>query len=110
MSVIGKEMFVTFANITTIVDNLEKRYYVRRVRNQKDRRVIKVELTTHGSRLFQRIFSSHKKQVAKLMEALSEPELRALIAYTTRIRNTITSASSIGKKTSHDRIKIKKQS
>lgn len=89
MNEIGKEMIVTFANITTIVDNLEKRNLVRRMRDSSDRRIVNVELTSQGAGLFKRIFASHRKQVARLMQALNESELRSLLEYTTRIRNNI---------------------
>ena len=89
MSEIGKEMFVTFANITTIVDNLEKRDYVRRLRDSSDRRLVRVKLTSGGSRLFRRIYRSHRKQVAKLMQVLSRNELQNLLDYTVNIRNNV---------------------
>ncbi len=89
MNEIGKEMVVTYANITTIVDNLEKRNLVRRLRDSSDRRIVNVELTHQGTKLFKKIFSAHRKQVAKLMQALNKSELRSLLAYTTRIRDNI---------------------
>lgn len=90
MNEIGKEMVVTFANITTIVDNLEKRSYVRRVRDERDRRVVRVQLLSRGENLVKRIYNSHHKQIEKLLSALKERELEALIDYTTRIRDRIT--------------------
>ena len=63
MSEIGNKMVVTFANITTIVDNLEKREYVRRVRDSVDRRCIKVELTSAGSKIFEKIHDSHVREM-----------------------------------------------
>ena len=86
MSEIGKEMIVTFANITTIVDNLEKLRYVRRVRDPSDRRLVRVQLTGSGSRLFKRIYNSHRREVAKLMKVLNKQELQNLINYTSAIR------------------------
>jgi len=89
MSEIGKEMIVTFANITTIVDNLEKLQYVRRQRDPDDRRLVKVELTDSGSRLFKKIHRSHRKEVARLMQVLDKDQLQELIDYTDLIkRNT----------------------
>src|ERR1700674_4901448 len=41
MSEIGNEMIVTYANITTIVDNLEIRNYVVRVKDSSDRRLVR---------------------------------------------------------------------
>lgn len=89
MNEIGKEMVVTFANITTIVDNLEKRSYVKRVRDQGDRRIVRVQLLPDGKKLVRRIYSSHHKQIAKLMSALKGSELQSLIDYTTKIRDMI---------------------
>lgn len=86
MSEIGKQMIVTFANITTIVDNLEKRSYVRRVRDSSDRRVVEVKLTPTGSRLFKKIYHAHRKQVAKLMQVLNQTELEDLIVSTDKIK------------------------
>jgi DNA-binding MarR family transcriptional regulator len=86
MSEIGKEMTVTFANITTIVDNLERLQYVKRLRDPNDRRVVKVELTDAGSKLYHKIFRSHRREVAKLMKALDRDELQKLIDYTEAIK------------------------
>lgn len=85
MSELGKQMVVTFANVTTIVDNLERRNYARRVRDSKDRRVIMVELTAKGNDLFRSIFRAHRKQVARLMGTLNESELTNLITYTKKV-------------------------
>jgi DNA-binding MarR family transcriptional regulator len=89
MSEIGKEMFVTFANITTIVDNLEKRNYVLRLRVPSDRRLVKVRLTSTGSRLFKRINGVHRLQVARLMQVLNNNDLKNLLDYTTKIRASV---------------------
>ena len=86
MSEIGKEMTVTFANITTIVDNLEKLQYVQRQRDPRDRRLVKVELTEAGTKLYKKINRSHRKEVAKLMKVLDEAQLKQLIEFTEAIR------------------------
>ena len=89
MNEIGKEMIVTFANVTTIVDNLEKRGLVRRSRDIKDRRVVNVELTSRGSKLFARLYHAHRRRVANLMRALNENELRNVILLTSKIRDNV---------------------
>lgn len=89
MSEIGKQMVVTYANITTVVDNLEKLEYVRRTRDSIDRRCVKVSLTPAGLRLFQKIKRAHARQIEKLMKALDEQELRNLIRYTEKLRKKV---------------------
>jgi len=93
MSEIGKAMIVTYANITTIVDNLEKRNLVRRIRNKDDRRMVYVEFTPRGAKLFAKIYKSHRKHITMLMQAISPQELETLRTITTKIRNRIAERS-----------------
>jgi DNA-binding MarR family transcriptional regulator len=90
MSEIGKQMVVTYANVTTVVDNLEKLDYVRRMRDSIDRRCVKVKLTGAGSHLFQKIRIAHVRQIEKLMKALNEQELENLVSYTEKLRKNVT--------------------
>jgi MarR family transcriptional regulator, 2-MHQ and catechol-resistance regulon repressor len=89
MSEIGKQMVVTYANVTTIVDNLEKRGYVIRVRDSVDRRCIMVELTAPGLRLFDKIHTSHVRVIEKLMSVLSQQELAKLMEYTAKLKKKV---------------------
>ncbi|MDG6905250.1 MAG: MarR family transcriptional regulator [Nitrososphaerota archaeon] len=89
MSEIGKQMVVTYANVTTVVDNLERLDYVRRIRDSVDRRCVKVKLTPKGSRLFSKIRSAHVSQIESLMKVLNEQELENLLSYTEKLRKRI---------------------
>ncbi len=51
---LSKRMYVNPSTITGVVDRLEKKKYVLRTRNEKDRRVVKVQLTSKGNRLVRR--------------------------------------------------------
>ena len=48
---LSRRMFINPSTITGVVDRLEKKKYVLRTRNEKDRRVVKVQLTPKGQRL-----------------------------------------------------------
>ena len=48
---LSRRMFINPSTITGVVDRLEKKKYVLRVRNEKDRRIVKVQLTPQGNRL-----------------------------------------------------------
>lgn len=89
MNQIGKELIVTNANITVIVDNLEKRNCLKRIRGTKDRRVVWIELTPEGRRLWKKIVAVHRKKVAELMSGLPAQELEQLVANIAKIRDTI---------------------
>jgi MarR family 2-MHQ and catechol resistance regulon transcriptional repressor len=65
-------------NITMVVDNLEKRGWVRRVRGRDDRRFVAVHLTAGGKRLIQRIFPEHAAAISKEMSCLTVAEQETL--------------------------------
>lgn len=89
MNEIAKELLVTLANVTVIADNLERRGYLIRVRGLRDRRVVRVELTSRGRSLWERISAAHRSKVTELMKGLSSSELRELSGMTDKVREKI---------------------
>jgi DNA-binding MarR family transcriptional regulator len=83
---VAHEMGVTSANITFLVDGLEKAQLVRRVPSQKDRRTVYVELTEAGQLLTERLIPSMARFMARLMEGFSDEEKRTLAGLLTRMR------------------------
>jgi MarR family 2-MHQ and catechol resistance regulon transcriptional repressor len=75
---ISEELMVTGANITCVVDNLEKEDLVRRVHSKEDRRVINAELTDKGKEKINGILPEYAKQMANLVSVLNESEQREL--------------------------------
>lgn len=75
---ISEELMVTGANITCVVDNLEKEDLVVRIHSKEDRRVINAELTDKGKEKINGILPEYAKQMANLTSVLSEGEQREL--------------------------------
>lgn len=73
------------ANMTTIIDNLEKRQLVRRTRDAADRRTMRVELTQSGTELIGKIFPLHLNNIYRMMGALDSDELRTLSRLTRKL-------------------------
>jgi MarR family 2-MHQ and catechol resistance regulon transcriptional repressor len=61
-------------NITTVVDNLERRALVRRERRDDDRRHVTVHLTSEGRRLISRVFPRHVGAIVAAFAALTPAE------------------------------------
>ena len=78
MGELGRKILVTGGCVTVIVDNLQKEKLAERVRDASDRRVIRVQLTEKGNKLFQRIFEQHAGRVTELASVLSATEQEAL--------------------------------
>ena len=62
---LGAKLLRSGSNVTTIVDNLEKRALVRRTRRPDDRRVVDVSLTTKGRRIIVALFPDHARRIAR---------------------------------------------
>ena len=75
---LSRKRLLTSGCITVIVDNLQKEGLVERVRSHDDRRVIHVQLTPKGTRLFKAIFPSHVDRITELASVLSEKEQQHL--------------------------------
>lgn len=75
---ISEEMMVTGANITCVVDNLEKEGFVKRVPSKEDRRVILAELTQTGKAKIDSIIPEYSESMVSLTSVLSEHEQKEL--------------------------------
>lgn len=71
---IGKKLLKTGGNITTVVDNLEKRGLVVRRKMPEDRRYYSVTLTETGQDLIARIMPRHIETITTKMAVLSSQE------------------------------------
>lgn len=78
LSEIGEKMLVSGANITMVIDNLEKLGYVKRIQNQGDRRVILVQITESGKNKLTSILQPHIDFVSGLTKSISENEAKQL--------------------------------
>jgi len=61
-------------NLTMVIDNLEKRNLVRRVRDTEDRRKVQVLLTDEGRDLISQLLPDHVAAITKEMKSLSSEE------------------------------------
>ena len=65
-------------NITLVIDNLEKRDLVARVRDSRDRRYLTVNLTPAGSDVIVRVFAKVERAIVDEMSVLSSQEQEQL--------------------------------
>ena len=75
---IGQKLLRSSGNITMVIDNLEKRGYVRRERKKEDRRFMMVRLTDEGFELISKVFPPHAAAIAREMSVLSAREQETL--------------------------------
>jgi MarR family transcriptional regulator, 2-MHQ and catechol-resistance regulon repressor len=75
---IARKLLRSNANITTVLDNLERQGLVQRQRTSEDRRYIHVTLTPAGRQLIARVFPDHAARIADLLHHLSPTEVQTL--------------------------------
>ncbi len=75
---IGAKILKSGGNMTVVIDNLEKRGLVKRVRGENDRRFITIHLTEEGNKLIDRIFPVHVAAVSSEFKRLDKAEMEEL--------------------------------
>ncbi len=79
-------MLVNRANITSLVDRMEKAGLVERTDSPTDRRYNIVKLTTKGRKLLDEVEPNYGKEIRRVMAALKDGEQKKLIAMLERVR------------------------
>ena len=72
---LSKGMYLNPSTITGVVDRLEKKGFVLRGRNEKDRRVVKVQLTPKGTELVKRAPNPIQGKMVYGLRKLKKDEL-----------------------------------
>lgn len=87
---LAEQILKTTGNITTVIDNLEKRKLVKRVREMKDRRYFQIVLTPEGAKLIKKLYPAHVKRIEKIMGNLLKGEQDELKRLCTKLDKALT--------------------
>lgn len=85
-SELGGKILKSNANLTTVVDSLEKKGLVVRDRSDTDRRRVTVHLTDSGRKLIARVFPRHAEVVTRELGFLGDDEKDALASILRKFR------------------------
>jgi len=88
MGEIGRRLVVTKANVTGLIDRLERQGLVIRAPHQ-DRRSFLVRLTEQGAALVERAAPRHARRLADLTGSLSREEKETLIRLLSKLRRAL---------------------
>jgi DNA-binding MarR family transcriptional regulator len=77
---LAREQMITQAAMTSIVDDLQDLKLVERMRNEADRRIIRVEITARGLEEVKKGSRLYKKVIEKATQNLTPTEKRDLLA------------------------------
>ena len=86
---ISDMMLVNRANITSLVDRMEKAELVSRTAHANDRRYNIIKLTSKGKNLYTKVEPHYLKQVKEAMAPLDAAELKRLAGMLEKVRRTL---------------------
>jgi DNA-binding MarR family transcriptional regulator len=86
---ISNMMLVNRANITSLVDRMEKAELVTRNSHSNDRRYNIIKLTSKGKNLFAKVEPHYLEQIKEVMATMDAADMRKLTAILEKVRKTI---------------------
>lgn len=84
---ISKRLNVTGANITCVMDNLQKRHYAERVPSREDRRIINAELTKEGKKVIKEFTPVYLESIKEEIKNLTDDEKKSLVELLAKLKN-----------------------
>ena len=90
----GHSNVITQGWVTNIVDKLEEKGLVHRLRSQDDRRVINIVTTDRGRSFYRKIKDLHEKFIIDTLDFLAPEEMNKVKCILTRIEEQLTSSVS----------------
>ena len=83
---LSHRLFRTKNSLTTVIDNMERDGLVKRVRDNADRRAIRVMATEKGAQLFETVRAPSRELVYQIMSCYNEEDLSRLSELLQRVR------------------------
>ena len=88
-SQIAKHMMVKSSTVTGVVDRLERKGLVKRVRNSPDRRIINIQLTGAGSELAKHAPPPIQQKIIRGLKHLSGEEIDQIVLGLSQLTNML---------------------
>lgn len=84
---LSKKMYLAFSTTTDLVDRMEKNNLIKRVRDPKDRRVVRVHLLDKGKEIIDEVIEKRQDYLKEVLTAFSEEEVNTLRVVFTKLFN-----------------------
>lgn len=75
---LSTKMYLAFSTTTDLVDRMEKNELVQRVRDEKDRRVVRIHLLPEGERIIAEVILKRQNYLHDIMSEFDEAEFEQL--------------------------------
>jgi len=75
---LSNKMYLAFSTTTDLIDRMEKNELVARVRDQADRRVVRIHLLEKGERIIEEVIKKRQQYLLEILKNFSEEEIVSL--------------------------------
>ena len=76
---LSNKMYLAFSTTTDLVDRMEKNELVQRVRDEQDRRVVRIHLLPEGERIIQEVIEKRQNYLRELLQNFEVDEAQELL-------------------------------
>ena len=76
---LSNKMYLAFSTTTDLVDRMEKNELVQRVRDEQDRRVVRIHLLPKGERIIQEVIEKRQNYLRDLLQDFDVDEAQELL-------------------------------
>lgn len=71
---LSNKMFLACSTITDLVDRMEKNQLVKRIRDEKDRRIVRILVLEKGHEIIRQVLHARRNYLADLLQDLTQQE------------------------------------
>lgn len=72
---LSTKMYLAFSTTTDLIDRMEKNNLVKRVKDEKDRRVVRIQLLKEGARIIDEVIKKRQRYLHEILQDFSDEEI-----------------------------------
>lgn len=82
---LSSKMFLAFSTTTDLIDRMEKNELVSRVKDEKDRRVVRINLLSEGERIIDEVIKKRQLYLQDILSDFSNTDIASLTKNLTKL-------------------------
>ncbi|MGF7086939.1 DNA-binding MarR family transcriptional regulator [Kroppenstedtia sanguinis] len=75
---LSQKMYLACSTMTDLVDRMEKNELVDRIRDNRDRRVVRIQLLQKGKEIIEDVMEARRSYLSQVLSGFSEEEVREM--------------------------------
>ena len=87
---LSNKMYLAFSTTTDLVDRMEKNNLVKRVRDEQDRRVVRIHLLKEGERIIEEVIDKRRNYLSSVLSEFDQEEVKNFSYLLTKLHQEMT--------------------